>query len=98
MRLLLKNGHVVDPASGLDAKRDVLIDDERVAAIEPSIESTGAQVYDASGLVVAPGFSPPICRPAPPAAHTCSPRQQDTAQPAPPSQPAPHAKASPFRS
>lgn len=56
MRLLLKNGHVVDPASGLDAKRDVLLDDERIAAIEPSIESTGAQVYDASGLVVAPGF------------------------------------------
>lgn len=56
MRLLLKNGRVVDPASGLDAKRDVLIHDERIAAIEPSIESTGAQVYDASGLVVAPGF------------------------------------------
>lgn len=56
MRLLLKNGRVVDPASGLDAKRDVLIHDERIAAIEPSIESTGAQVYDASSLVVAPGF------------------------------------------
>ena len=56
MRLLIKNGRVVDPASGLDAKRDVLIHDEKIAAIEPVIESTGAQVYDASGLIVAPGF------------------------------------------
>ena len=56
MRLLIKNGRVVDPASGLDAKRDVLVHDERIAAIEPAIESTGAQVYDATGLIVAPGF------------------------------------------
>ena len=56
MRLLIKNGRVVDPASGLDDERDVLVHDERIAAIEPAIESTGAQVYDATGLIVAPGF------------------------------------------
>ena len=56
MRLLIQNGHVVDPESGLDAKRDVLIDGERIVAIEPRIECPDAQVLDAGGLIVAPGF------------------------------------------
>lgn len=56
MRLLIRNGRVVDPESGLDAKRDVLIDDQRIEAIEPRIESPDAEVLDADGQVVAPGF------------------------------------------
>ena len=56
MRLLIRNGRVVDPASGLDAKRDVLIDRDRVVAIEPRIECPDAETLEAEGLVVAPGF------------------------------------------
>ncbi len=55
-RLLIKNGRVIDPASGLDARRDVLLENGRVAAIEPHIEAGDAEQYDASGEIVAPGF------------------------------------------
>jgi len=54
--LLLKNGRVVDPASKLDARRDVLLEDGRLAAVDAKIERTGAEVFDAANLVVAPGF------------------------------------------
>lgn len=56
MRLLIRNGRVVDPASGLDARRDVLVDGDAVAAIEPRIECPDATPLEAEGLVVAPGF------------------------------------------
>lgn len=56
MRLLIRNGRVVDPASGLDARRDVLVDGQVVAAIEPRIECPDATPLEAEGLVVAPGF------------------------------------------
>ena len=54
--LLIKNGRVVDPASKLDARRDVLIEDGRIVAMEAKIERAGAEVFDAANLVVAPGF------------------------------------------
>ena len=54
--LLIKNGRVVDPASGHDGPADVLIEDGRVAAVARSLDRDGAQVLDATGLVVAPGF------------------------------------------
>ncbi|MBT3929951.1 MAG: amidohydrolase family protein [Rhodospirillaceae bacterium] len=53
--LVLANGRVMDPGSGLDAVRNIGIVDGRIAAIsEESLE--GEQVLDVSGLVVAPGF------------------------------------------
>ena len=54
--LLIKNGRVVDPASKLDARRDILLEDGRLAAVEAKIERAGAEVFDAANLVVAPGF------------------------------------------
>ena len=56
MRLLIRNGRAIDPASGLDAKRDLLIDGERIVAIEPRIECPDAKVLEADGQIVAPGF------------------------------------------
>lgn len=56
MSLLIRNGRTIDPHSGLDAKRDVLIEGDRIAAIEPHIESPDADVLHAEGQVVAPGF------------------------------------------
>ncbi|MYA79744.1 MAG: dihydroorotase [Acidobacteriia bacterium] len=55
-RLLIKDGHLIEPSSGIDERRDVLIEDGRVAAIEPRIEATDAEVVDAGGCFVAPGF------------------------------------------
>ena len=55
--LLVKGGRVVDPASGLDAPRDVAIAGGRIAAIEPAIEAgDAAQVVDAAGCLVTPGL------------------------------------------
>ncbi|MFL6253851.1 MAG: dihydroorotase [Pyrinomonadaceae bacterium] len=58
MRLLIANGYVVDPTQNVNGGRDLLIEDGRVAALlrsgEPAPE--GAEVFDATGLVVAPGF------------------------------------------
>lgn len=54
--LLIQNGRAIDPASGLDDRRAVLVEDGRIAGIDKKIERGDAEVFDASGLVVAPGF------------------------------------------
>jgi dihydroorotase len=56
MRLLIKNGRVVDPSSGVDDTLDVLIEGNKIVALDPLIASSDCQVIDASRLVVAPGF------------------------------------------
>lgn len=56
MKLLIKNGRVICPASNHDAVADVLIEDGRVTAVAPDLSAPGAEVLDAAGLVVAPGF------------------------------------------
>mgnify|MGYP001133970293 CR=1 FL=1 len=55
-KLVIKNGRVIDPASSLDAVADVAIEDGRFAAVGPNLDTTGCEVFDATGLVVAPGF------------------------------------------
>ena len=57
--LLIKNGRVLDPASGTDAPRDILLDGDRIAEIAPTgkiADTNGAAAFDASGFIVAPGF------------------------------------------
>jgi len=56
MSILIKNGRVIDPASGIDLVADVLIAEGKIAAVAPGLSAVGAEVFDASGLVVAPGF------------------------------------------
>jgi N-acyl-D-aspartate/D-glutamate deacylase len=53
--LVLRGGRVVDPASGLDAVRDVAIDGASITAIGEALPA-GDRDIDVSGLVVAPGF------------------------------------------
>ncbi len=55
-KLLIKNGRVIDPATGRDGIADVLIDGATIAAVREDIEADGAEELDATGLVVAPGF------------------------------------------
>ncbi len=54
--LLLRGGRVVDPSQSLDALRDVLLRDGRVAAIGEHLAAEDADVLDASNAIVAPGF------------------------------------------
>lgn len=56
MRLLIKNGLVIDPSRHFQEKADVLIEGNKIAGVFPSIEVANAEVFDATGLVVAPGF------------------------------------------
>lgn len=55
--LLLKGGHVIDPANALDGKMDVAVLLGKIAAVEKDIPAKeAAQVVDVSGLYVAPGL------------------------------------------
>ncbi len=55
-QLLIKNGRVIDPASGADMTADVLIRDGAIAGLGANLRAPDAEVFDASGLIVAPGF------------------------------------------
>jgi dihydroorotase len=54
--LLIRHGLIVDPSQSIEAKSDLLIRDGRVAAIDEKIDVDDVEVFDASGLIVAPGF------------------------------------------
>ena len=55
--LLIKGGTVVDPSQGLNAVRDVGLENGLVTAVETSIgNSNAAEVVDATGLIVTPGL------------------------------------------
>ena len=54
--LVIKNGRVMDPKTGLDQVCDLLVDQGEIVEMAPSLSYEGAQVIDASGKVVAPGL------------------------------------------
>jgi dihydroorotase len=56
--LLIRGGHVIDPANKIDAPMDVLLRDGYVAEIAPpsKIRTTADEKFDARGLTVTPGF------------------------------------------
>jgi dihydroorotase len=60
--ILIRGGRVVDPASGVDADRDLLLKDGRVSAIDApgklnaAAKQDAAEILDAKGLIVAPGL------------------------------------------
>jgi dihydroorotase len=55
-KIVIKGGRVLDPASGLDAKLDVVVEGGVIGGIKKGVEAGSARVIDASGLVVAPGL------------------------------------------
>ena len=55
-QLLIRRGRLLDPASGLDALGDLLVEDGRIVAAGGQIDAAGVPVLEASGLWVAPGF------------------------------------------
>lgn len=55
--LLLKNGHVIDPANGIDGVMDVGIRDGKIARVAANLPSNeGRKVIDLTGLYVTPGL------------------------------------------
>ena len=58
MSIAIKNGVVLDPSQNLDGPYDLLLADGRVAQVAPAgkLKGKGAEVFDARGLIVCPGF------------------------------------------
>lgn len=54
--LLIKGGHVIDPANGVDSVMDVLVSDGRVARVARDLDSPADRVIDATGKLVTPGL------------------------------------------
>jgi dihydroorotase len=57
--LVIRNGHLLDPAAGVDGAKDILLKDGRVAEIAGPGKlklANGAEVLDATGLTIAPGL------------------------------------------
>jgi len=55
-KYLLKGGRVVDPVSGLDGVRDILVSGERIACISEHVVAQDAEVIDCRGKLVLPGL------------------------------------------
>lgn len=60
MKLHIKNGHLVDPANGIDAKKDICIAAGKIVGIhapgDAPAQFAADKVIDASGLMIAPGL------------------------------------------
>lgn len=56
MKILIKNGRVIDPASGLDQVCDVSIAAGRIVSIGEATNHNAGKVIDAGGCIVAPGL------------------------------------------
>ena len=56
MSILIKNGHVIDPATKTDGIMDILIEEDRIAEMAKEIREEADKVLDAKGCYVMPGF------------------------------------------
>jgi len=56
MRVVVRGGHVVDPLLGIDARRDLVIENGFIAGITEHADTNGARIVDAANAIVAPGF------------------------------------------
>ncbi len=56
MRLLIKNGFLIDGSGSPKVKSDILIEDDKIVEIKQKIVSHGAKEIDASEKIVCPGF------------------------------------------
>src|SRR5205809_4984054 len=58
MKTVIANGYLIDPAQGINTGRNLLFEDGRVVGLLERGEQLpeGAELLDATGLIVAPGF------------------------------------------
>ena len=56
MKLLIKNGHVVDPANNIDKVCDILIKDTKIIKLAKNINDKTGKTIDAKGKIVMPGI------------------------------------------
>jgi dihydroorotase len=56
MKLLIKGGRVIDPANSLDDTMDILVEDDRIVAVEKDLPDSDSQIINANNKIVCPGF------------------------------------------
>ncbi|MEK6733332.1 MAG: dihydroorotase [Candidatus Omnitrophota bacterium] len=56
MKLVIKNGHVVDPANKIDEVMDILVEGEKISKVAKVIDPKAETVIDASGKIIIPGI------------------------------------------
>lgn len=56
MGTLIRNGRVIDPASGKDGIYDILVEDGMIAGVDASIPKGDNDIIDAAGCFVMPGL------------------------------------------
>ena len=55
-KILIKNGRLIDPASKIDAVKDLLIEGDKILKIANRLSASGAKVIDAKNMLVLPGL------------------------------------------
>jgi dihydroorotase len=59
MRILIKGGHLIDPANKKNGQFDIIINKGKIEAVEPEgkiADISSGEIIDAKGAIVAPGF------------------------------------------
>jgi len=58
LRILIKNGHIIDPLNNMDERLDIYIENGNIAEIDKNLDYTGydIEVIDAEGKLVLPGL------------------------------------------
>jgi len=56
MKLLIKNGHLIDPANKINEKKDILVEDGKVKEVGNNLNDSEAKTIDATDKIVCPGF------------------------------------------
>ncbi|MCX5687849.1 MAG: dihydroorotase [Candidatus Omnitrophica bacterium] len=56
MKLIIKNGHVIDPANKIDEVIDILVEGEKIFKIARAIDAKAETVIEAAGKIVMPGI------------------------------------------
>ncbi|HQN73374.1 MAG TPA: amidohydrolase family protein, partial [bacterium] len=56
MKLVIRNGKLINPAGNINGKTALIIEDGIITEITENPDISGAEVIDAEGMIVAPGF------------------------------------------
>ena len=56
MKILIKNGRVIDPANNIDGAYDILVENSKISQVATGITDQAATIIDASGKIVMPGI------------------------------------------
>ena len=56
MKLLIKNGRIIDPANKINRVSDILLENGKVSRLAKGIKSNGAEAINVKGMIVAPGL------------------------------------------